>query len=73
VKIEYDPKTDAAYLHVDPSQSAKAQRTYACDPDEVGGQIQLDFDKDGRLIGIDVLDASQILPKALLRAEATSG
>ena len=72
MKLEYDPKTDAAYLHVDPSESTKATKTYACDPEEIGGQIQLDFDAEGRLIGIEVLDASHLLPKAVLEAGATS-
>jgi uncharacterized protein YuzE len=42
--------------------------TYGCDPEEVGGQIHLDFDKEGRLIGIEVLDASQKLPPAVLKS-----
>jgi uncharacterized protein YuzE len=32
----------------------------------VNGQIHLDFDKRGKLIGIEALDASRLLPEALL-------
>jgi uncharacterized protein YuzE len=67
MKLEYDRTVDAAYIHLDPSESVKAKKTYACDPEETGGQIQLDFDDEGRLIGIEVLDASHVLPKALLK------
>jgi uncharacterized protein YuzE len=35
----------------------------------VGGQINLEFDEAGRLVGIEVLDASRLLPKVLLRSD----
>ncbi|MGN8171862.1 DUF2283 domain-containing protein [Hyphomicrobiales bacterium] len=41
--------------------------TYCCDPNEVDGQINLDFDSDGRLIGIEVLQASEKLPPHVIR------
>jgi uncharacterized protein YuzE len=41
---------------------------YPCDPVEVGGMINLDFDEQGRLIGIEVLAASSKLPKYLLES-----
>jgi uncharacterized protein YuzE len=66
LKIEYDKSVDAAYINLTPSQSGAATRTYACDPEEVGGQIQLDFDDAGQLIGIEVLDASHLLRAAVL-------
>jgi uncharacterized protein YuzE len=40
--------------------------TYLCDPAEAGGMINLDFDSGGRLVGIEVMDASRLLPPALL-------
>jgi uncharacterized protein YuzE len=67
LKIEYDKSVDAAYINLIPAQPGAATRTYACDPEEVGGQIQLDFDAAGRLIGIEVLDASHLLPAAALK------
>jgi uncharacterized protein YuzE len=70
MRVEYDSRIDAAYINLDTSDSGKAARTYACDPAETGGQIQLDFDDAGRLIGIEVLDASHMLPRALLKAGA---
>ncbi|WP_185011044.1 DUF2283 domain-containing protein [Crossiella cryophila] len=40
----------------------------ACDPIEVDGMINLGFDGDGRLIGIEVLAATSKLPRRLLDA-----
>jgi uncharacterized protein YuzE len=72
MKVDYDSRVDAAYIYFDPSSAATSAHTYACDPDEVGGQIQLDFDDSGRLIGIEVLDASHKLPASLLKAKSSS-
>ena len=72
MNINYDFHVDAAYIELVPVQAGDAARTYACDPAEVGGQIQLDFDDSGRLIGIEVLDASQLLPKTLLKGKPDS-
>ncbi|HLF70532.1 MAG TPA: DUF2283 domain-containing protein [Dehalococcoidia bacterium] len=67
MKLEYDKRVDAAYFYLVPPVPGIAKKTYACDPDEVGGQIQLDFDSEGHLIGIEILDASLILPKEALK------
>jgi uncharacterized protein YuzE len=67
VKVTYDRSADAAYIYlVDKRARGRVARTYACDPSEVQGQIQLDFDEDGILLGIEVLDASHLLPRDLL-------
>ena len=50
---------DAAYLYL--KEGGKAARTVTATDD-----VALDFDADGRLIGIEVLDARRRLPKALL-------
>jgi uncharacterized protein YuzE len=68
LKVEYDKNVDAAYINLTPAESGIAAKTYVCDPDEVGGQIQLDFDDAGQLIGIEVLDASHLLPEAVLKS-----
>ncbi len=69
MKITYDPSADAAYIYLTPAvDQGQVDRTYACDPVEVGGQINLDFDALGRLLGIEVLDASRKLPELLLKA-----
>jgi len=70
VKIEYDREADAVYLPlVDEigATSGGVAHMYPCDPIEVGGQVDLDFDAEGRLLGIEVLDASTKLPGEFLR------
>ncbi len=70
MKIKYDSSVDAAYISLSTLDDATAFGfTYACDPKEVGGQIHLDFDANGKLLGIEILQASHLLAAAVL-AEA---
>lgn len=67
VRVTYDQKVNAAYVYLaDPKARPKVARMYPCDPVEVGGMINLDFDENGRLVGIEVLAASLKLPQYLL-------
>jgi uncharacterized protein YuzE len=67
VRATYDSSADAAYIYLKPTiLPGEAKKTYACDPLLVDGQINLDFDSAGRLIGIEVLGATRRLPKELL-------
>jgi uncharacterized protein YuzE len=67
LNVKYDETADAAYISLTSgSETTSFGFTYACDPKEVGGQIHLDFDSDGRLLGIEILQASRLLPKKLL-------
>jgi uncharacterized protein YuzE len=51
IQVTYDPRADAAYIYlVDPTGPGDACRTVQASPD-----INLDFDKEGRLIGIELL------------------
>ena len=68
MRVTYDPYVDAAYIclrEIEPGGSARTLPVE--DVDDVSkGSFVLDFDKEGRLIGIEVLNASRALPKALL-------
>ncbi|MBD8689812.1 MULTISPECIES: DUF2283 domain-containing protein [unclassified Rhizobium] len=69
MKINYDVNVDAAYIKLKSEDDVHSFGfTYCCDPIEVDGQINLDFDIEGRLIGIEVLSASKKLPRYLLDA-----
>ena len=73
MSITYDREADAAYIYLVPKELARrVANTYACDPQEVKGQIQLDFDESGQLIGIEVLDASRLLPEEVLVGAAST-
>lgn len=68
-RVTYDKSADAAYVYfTEPRVRARSARTYPCDPVDVDGMINLDFDEHGRLIGIEVLAASSKLPEYLLKS-----
>ncbi|WP_326721723.1 DUF2283 domain-containing protein [Streptomyces sp. NBC_00243] len=65
VRVTYDRQANAAYLYLTDPVTPVAH-CYPCDPVSVDGMINLDFDDQGRLVGIEVLAASLKLPKQLL-------
>ncbi|MBM9503224.1 DUF2283 domain-containing protein [Actinacidiphila acididurans] len=69
VRVTYDKVANAAYVYfTEPQLRVKSARTYPCDPVDVDGMINLDFDEQGRLIGVEVLAASSKLPAYLLQS-----
>jgi uncharacterized protein YuzE len=65
MKITYDKSIDAAKIYLIDIQPGGVKKTYTCDPLEVG-EINLDFDINDFLIGIEVQDASKKLPPEIL-------
>jgi len=62
MKITYDKEVDAAYIYlVDSIDKGKAVKTI-----QLNNNIILDFDKEGKLLGVEVLDASKLLNKEIL-------
>ncbi|MEX0803854.1 MAG: DUF2283 domain-containing protein [Candidatus Binatia bacterium] len=51
MKIEYDKTVDALYIRLQEKEVARTQ--------EVSDGVNLDFDTEGRLIGLEVLSASK--------------
>ncbi|MFF3676129.1 DUF2283 domain-containing protein [Streptomyces sp. NPDC002120] len=69
LRVTYDKTANAAYVSLlDPQARARVAYMYPCDPVEVDGMINLDFDEQGRLIGIEVLAASAKLPTYMLES-----
>lgn len=59
MKVEYDPARDLLYLWLrPPGTTAAATKT-------VSPGVHADFDRDGTLIGLEVLDASEVLGDSL--------
>ncbi|RTH18558.1 hypothetical protein CSW41_05720 [Thermus scotoductus] len=60
MRITYDPEADALYIAFGEGPATV---------EEVGEGIALDWDAEGKLLGIEILDASKRLsdPKALRR------
>lgn len=67
MKFEYDKDVDAAYLYLKyPIKEGEARKTI-----QLNDNIILDFDLQGKLLGIEILDASKVLKKeAILEAQA---
>jgi uncharacterized protein YuzE len=51
MKIEYDKQVDALYIRIQEKDVARTQ--------EVSDGVNLDFDTEGRVIGLEVLNASK--------------
>jgi uncharacterized protein YuzE len=62
IRLHYDPKTDAAYLRFSEAKIV--------DSEEVSPGVVIDYDADGRMVGIELLKAKGKLPaEALVAAE----
>lgn len=59
MKAEYDPARDVLYLWFG-AEGTQAARTETLSPG-----VHADFDREGRLIGIEVLDASEVMQNKL--------
>jgi len=70
MRLTYDPDADAAYLMlVDAIAPGQARHQVQLpDNENVAGQIILDFGEDGKLLGLEVLFASDALSASVLAA-----
>ncbi len=56
MKLEYDKEVDAAYLYIErPIKENSVKKTI-----ELNDNIILDFDKKGKLLGMEILNASKV-------------
>jgi uncharacterized protein YuzE len=68
LRVTYDAEVDAAYIYFVPEiGSGGVDRTVCVDEQEIGGMVNLDLDPDGRVLGVELLDASAKLPLDLLK------
>jgi uncharacterized protein YuzE len=68
MRVTWDRAADAAYLHLTGVELALGRTTLDCPvPDGSGATVFTDW-KDGRLVGLEVLHASAVLPPDLLAA-----
>ena len=69
MKVTYDHEANAAYVYiVDEIEDGGVAQTYCCDPQEIDGMINLDFDSAGRLLGIELIPARSYLSTDFLLA-----
>ena len=60
--VKYDAEANAAYIRFSPEPVEESE--------EVSAGIVLDYDADGRIVGMEVLDARAHLSPELLRKAA---
>ena len=66
-RVEYDSEADAAYIYfVEEISAGGVARTVPVDGGEDPWMVNLDVDDEGRILGLEVLDASKRLPPGLL-------
>lgn len=72
LRLTYDPTVDAAYLYFSRPKRGSVDFTHPWDDDDetgVAGDVMIDVGHDRKLVGIEFLGASKVLPAEVL-AEA---
>jgi uncharacterized protein YuzE len=65
MKLNYDRETDSLYIDLNSRPSADSR--------EVQEGVVLDFDATGKLVGIDIQHASEVMDLATLEADSLPG
>lgn len=70
MRLTYDPEVDAAYMMlVDAIAPGQARHQVEVPHnDGIAGQFILDFTEEGKLLGLEILFASDTLPASVLAA-----
>ncbi|ERS41196.1 MULTISPECIES: DUF2283 domain-containing protein [Corynebacterium] len=66
MNFDYDPEADAAYLAIAQPGTLSERQISAITIEEMEGEIEIDIDENGKVIGIEFVNASLILPSAFL-------
>src|SRR5437867_2975575 len=66
MKLRYDPKADAASIDLVPFKPGISKETVPVDIE--GHAFAFDFDAEGRLVSIEVQNASKVLPISVLKS-----
>lgn len=68
VPVECNGVLDTAYIRLAGDADAAPARRIELDPWLVGGLLSVDLDERGRLVGVQVCEASELLRPELLQA-----
>ena len=73
MRVTYDPDADAAYIYLTDEQLTPGRDSVPVDPPEgMNAFVVLDW-KDGKITGLEVLDASALVHPDLLATAVTPG
>lgn len=62
MKLEYDKEADAAYIYLKyPLKDGECKKTKGLDENVI-----LDFDDQGKIIGVEILNASKVLNRKVI-------
>ena len=74
IEITFDPEADAAYILLkDRREKRFAQRTRFCNIELRDAAINVNFDADGHINGIELLGGRQLLPPSLIHRFLVEG
>ena len=73
--LTYDPEADAAYVALGGpiAPGGAAQQIHSIATPDGRGEVTLDFDTEGRLLGVEVLNASAVLEPGVLDGAGPPG
>lgn len=66
VRVTHDRRTNTVYIYLTEYEDADVARWYTLVEHDVQGDFWFEFDKSGRLLGIEVKFAAQGLPPDVL-------
>ena len=73
MRVTYDPDADAAYIYLTDEQLMPGRDSVPVDPPEgMQAMVVLDW-KDGKIVGLEVLDAAALLHRDLLTQAVRPG
>jgi len=68
MRIEYDREADSAYLYFKEISEGEVVQNIS-----LNDSVNIDLDKDGRTLGIEILNASKNLPKSAIKSAIMVG
>ena len=67
MKTEFDKEADAAYIYFKEIGNGEVAETVS-----LNDSINIDLDKDGKVLGIEILDVSEHLPSSSIKSLVTT-
>ena len=64
LRVTFDPAVDAAYIYLHETTAGGVAKTIVCDD----VPVNLDLDKHGQLLGIEILGARALLSEEVIQA-----
>lgn len=72
MRITYDPSADMGYVRlVEPMEPGSVERSVVIEHGELHGDVVIDLDREGRIVGLEIFQAGKQLPRAALGGART--